>query len=132
MIGGAGLHTALAAASMALKGSAASGEGGRPDAQSAWARFRIGIFVSLSNPKAILFGVAFFPQFIDRSLPLPAQAAILLLTFLVIETGWMCVYAGGGAQLAQWLRHGQRMRWFNTGWEQGTLKSCDTFSAANP
>jgi predicted metalloprotease len=26
----------------------------------------------------------------------------------------------------------QRMRWFNTGWEQGTLQSCDTFSAANP
>jgi predicted metalloprotease len=26
----------------------------------------------------------------------------------------------------------QRMRWFNTGWEQGTLASCDTFSAANP
>ncbi len=23
----------------------------------------------------------------------------------------------------------QRMRWFNTGWEQGTLQSCDTFSA---
>ncbi len=26
----------------------------------------------------------------------------------------------------------QRMRWFNTGWERGTLESCDTFSAANP
>lgn len=86
---------------------------GRPDAESAWARFRIGIFVSLSNPKAILFGVAFFPQFLDRSLPLPAQAAILLLTFMVIETAWMCVYAGGGAQLALWLRHENRMRWFN-------------------
>jgi threonine/homoserine/homoserine lactone efflux protein len=86
---------------------------GRPDAQSAWARFRIGIFVALSNPKAILFGVAFFPQFLDRSMPLPAQGAILLLTFMVIETGWMCVYAGGGAQLASWLRHGRRMRWFN-------------------
>jgi len=86
---------------------------GRPDAQHALARYRIGLFVALSNPKAILFGVAFFPQFIDRSLPLPVQAGILLLTFLVIETGWMCVYAGGGAQLAIWLRAGRRMEWFN-------------------
>lgn len=86
---------------------------GRPDAAHAWARFRIGVFVALSNPKAILFGVAFFPQFIDRNQPLPAQALVLLVTFMLIETAWMCVYAGGGAQLAAWLRGGNRMRWFN-------------------
>ena len=55
-----------------------------PDAVSAWARFRLGIFVSLSNPKAILFGVAFFPQFLDHSRPLGAQAIILLSTFVII------------------------------------------------
>jgi threonine/homoserine/homoserine lactone efflux protein len=38
---------------------------------------------------------------------------LLLTTFVVIETAWMLVYAGGGAQLATWLRKGQRMRWFN-------------------
>ncbi len=86
---------------------------GRPDAESTWTRFRIGVFVSLSNPKAILFGVAFFPQFIDRNLPLAGQAVILLLTFAIIETAWMCVYAGGGARLALWLRRGRRMVWFN-------------------
>jgi threonine/homoserine/homoserine lactone efflux protein len=86
---------------------------GRPDAQSASARFRIGVLVALSNPKAILFGVAFFPQFIDHSRPMAAQAGILLLTFLVIETSWLCVYAGGGASLASWLRQGPRMDWFN-------------------
>jgi threonine/homoserine/homoserine lactone efflux protein len=85
----------------------------RPDAQRAWARYRIGVLVALSNPKAILFGVAFFPQFIDHNQPVVAQAGILLLTFLIIETSWMCVYAGGGASLATWLRQGRRMRWFN-------------------
>ena len=85
----------------------------RPDASRAWARFRIGIFVSLSNPKAILFGMAFFPQFLDRSRPLAGQAAILLPTFVAIETAWMFVYAGGGARVAAWLRTGNRMRWFN-------------------
>jgi threonine/homoserine/homoserine lactone efflux protein len=86
---------------------------GRPDAVSAWKRFRIGLLVALSNPKAILFGVAFFPQFLDRSRPIAGQAIILLVTFMVIETGWMCVYAGGGARLAGWLRRGRRMQWFN-------------------
>ncbi|WP_269531560.1 LysE family translocator [Chitinimonas sp. BJYL2] len=86
---------------------------GRPDAEHAWARFRIGVLVSLSNPKAILFGVAFFPQFIDHTQPMAPQAAILWLSFIAIETGCMCIYAGGGARLADWLRQGSRMRWFD-------------------
>jgi threonine/homoserine/homoserine lactone efflux protein len=86
---------------------------GRPDASGGWARFRIGVLVALSNPKAILFGVAFFPQFLDLRQPMAPQATILLLSFMCIETGWMCVYAGGGAKLAGWLRQGSRMRWFN-------------------
>ena len=86
---------------------------GRQDAADAWRRFRMGILVSLSNPKAILFGVAFFPQFLDRNDPIAPQALLLLTTFVVIETSWMLVYAGGGAKLATWLRNGQRMRWFN-------------------
>jgi threonine/homoserine/homoserine lactone efflux protein len=85
----------------------------RPDAKRGWARYRIGLFVALSNPKAILFGVAFFPQFIDHDQPLAAQAGILLFSFLAIETSWLCVYAGGGARLAVWLRQGRRMEWFN-------------------
>jgi len=86
---------------------------GRPDADSAWSRVRIGLMVSLSNPKAILFGVAFFPQFIDASRPVLPQAVILIASFMCIEIGWMCVYAGGGAKLAQWLRQGGRMHWFD-------------------
>jgi threonine/homoserine/homoserine lactone efflux protein len=85
----------------------------RPVSTRASNRYRTGMLVSLSNPKAILFCVAFFPQFIDRRQALPAQAGILLATFVFIETCWMLVYAGGGARLAAWLRQGDRMRWFN-------------------
>lgn len=85
----------------------------RPLAASGWARYRTGVLVSLSNPKAILFCVAFFPQFIDRRQALAPQASILLITFAVIETCWMLIYAGGGSRLAAWLRTGNRMRWFN-------------------
>ena len=86
---------------------------GHPLAASRSTRYRTGLLVSLSNPKAILFCMAFFPQFIDRRRALAPQAGILLATFVVIETGWMLVYAGGGARLAAWLRKGNRMRWFN-------------------
>jgi len=85
----------------------------RPLAATGWARYRTGVLVSLSNPKAILFCVAFFPQFIDRRQALAPQASILLITFAVIETCWMLIYAGGGARLAAWLQEGNRMRWFN-------------------
>ncbi len=93
-------------------GSGPVGEDGA-DAERGWARYRIGILVALSNPKAILFGVAFFPQFIVPGQPVAAQVAILLLTFLLVETGCMFVYAGGGARLARWLRQGTRIRWFD-------------------
>jgi threonine/homoserine/homoserine lactone efflux protein len=86
---------------------------GRPDAARGWTRFRIGLLIALSNPKAILFGVAFFPQFINPDRPLLTQAFILLPSFMCIEIGWMCVYAGGGAKLARWLKEGKRMTWFD-------------------
>jgi threonine/homoserine/homoserine lactone efflux protein len=85
----------------------------RPLSTGGLNRYRTGVLVSLSNPKAILFCVAFFPQFIDRRQALAPQAGILLATVVVIETCWMLVYAGGGARLAAWLRKGNRMRWFN-------------------
>jgi threonine/homoserine/homoserine lactone efflux protein len=76
-------------------------------------RFRTGLLVSLSNPKAMLFCVAFFPQFLQTDAPLVPQLALLLPSFFLIETAWMSVYASGGARLSIWLREGQRMRWFN-------------------
>ncbi|MGP9766136.1 LysE family translocator [Halomonas sp. AOP13-D3-9] len=41
-------------------------------------------WVTLLNPKSILFFMAFMPQFINQSLPLAPQLAILFTTFLVI------------------------------------------------
>jgi predicted metalloprotease len=42
--------------------------------------------------------------------------------------------AGGGKVVPESFTHGtsaQRARWFNTGLQQGTVRSCDTFSARN-
>lgn len=75
--------------------------------------FRTGMFVSLSNPKAIIFFMALFPQFMDKKAPQLPQMVILMLTFMVIETFWQFVYAGGGAKLSRWLNSERRMRIVN-------------------
>lgn len=78
-----------------------------------WQRFRQGVWVSLSNPKAILFFAAFFPKFIDFNLPLVPQYVLLTLALFVSETTWQMVYTVGGTKLANWLGSGSRLLWLN-------------------
>lgn len=75
--------------------------------------FRQGVLVAASNPKAILFAVAFLPQFIDATTPQLPQFGILLLTFSVVECAWYLVYAGGGKTLARFLRRATVLKAFN-------------------
>ncbi len=75
--------------------------------------FQSGIWVSLSNPKAILFFAAFFPKFIDFKAPLLTQYLLLVVAFFVIETFWQLVYAIGGIKLSTWLNTGNRMLYLN-------------------
>jgi threonine/homoserine/homoserine lactone efflux protein len=72
------------------------------------ALFRGGLLISISNPKALIFAAAFFPQFVDTNLPKAPQFAILLITFAVIECGWYFTYAVGGRSLA---RHLHKAGW---------------------
>src|SRR4029079_14927752 len=44
-----------------------------------------GLLVGASNPKAVLFFPAFFPQFLDSAAPIVPQFAILALTFIALE-----------------------------------------------
>ena len=80
---------------------------------SNWNRFYSGLTVALFNPKAIAFGMALFPQFINQSQPVLNQSIILISVFIIIETFWMTVYASSGAKIAVWLRHGRHLCWFN-------------------
>jgi threonine/homoserine/homoserine lactone efflux protein len=52
------------------------------------ALFRQGLLAASSNPKGILFFVAFLPQFVVPERSLLAQFAIMALTFVVIEFGY--------------------------------------------
>ncbi len=75
--------------------------------------YRQGMLVAASNPKAILFAAAFFPQFLDPAAPKLPQFSILLATFAVIEVSWYLVYAMGGHKLSHYLRQASVMRVFN-------------------
>jgi threonine/homoserine/homoserine lactone efflux protein len=75
--------------------------------------YRQGFLVAASNPKAILFAAAFFPQFLNPAAAQLPQFAILLATFTVIEVGWYFVYALSGQRLSVYLRRAPVMRAFN-------------------
>ncbi|MBT1001407.1 LysE family transporter [Paenarthrobacter sp. DKR-5] len=53
--------------------------------EGAWSMFRRGLWVNLLNPKAIVFFLAFMPQFIRPSLPLLPQYAVLTATIVGID-----------------------------------------------
>lgn len=89
--------------------------GGRPavvDAAPALV-YRQGFLVAASNPKAILFAAAFFPQFLNPAQPQLPQFAILLATFTFIEVAWYFVYAVSGQRLSVYLKRASVMRAFN-------------------
>ncbi|CAN6961475.1 MULTISPECIES: LysE family translocator [Psychrobacter] len=77
--------------------------------------FRTGMWVSLSNPKAILFFAAFFPKFINFSVPLWPQYIMLTCGLFLSETIWQLIYTIGGKKLAGWLDVGERLAWLNRG-----------------
>ncbi|HEY9079130.1 LysE family translocator [Magnetovibrio sp.] len=52
-----------------------------------------GIAVALSNPKAIVFIGALFPQFIDLAHPIWSQLAIMGLTLMAMSFGGLMVWA---------------------------------------
>lgn len=57
--------------------------------------------VGVSNPKAIAFYAALFPQFIDVSQPLGPQLSVLATTFALCS----CIVLAGYALLARHFRH---------------------------
>ena len=82
----------------------------RPSA-SGWTLFQQGLLAAVTNPKGILFFVAFLPQFIDPDRDLLLQFAIMAGTFIVIEI----VFELAVAALSQSLQPvlARAGRWFN-------------------
>ena len=84
--------------------------------------YRQGLAVAASNPKAIVFSAAFFPQFINPDSDKLPQFAILLTTFTVIEVTWYFVYAVSGKRLSVYLHRTSIMKAFNRATSGGFLR----------
>lgn len=69
--------------------------------------------VALSNPKAIVFLTALFPQFIDIKESLIPQFTILIVTLMFFSFFFLMSYALLAHKMGTWLNQPKRMKYFN-------------------
>ena len=86
---------------------------GNADKSSGCSFFLRGFLIGASNPKALLFFAAFFPQFLNPDLPFAPQFAILALTFVGFEFTVLTLHALGVSRIAPLLRQSGPVRWIN-------------------
>ena len=60
-----------------------------------------GMLVALSNPKAIAFTTALFPQFIDPAQPLLQQFAVLVVIFMMLSFLCLTTYSYAARKVSQ-------------------------------
>lgn len=85
-----------------------------PDApRSRWHLFANTYMVTALNPKGIIFFVAFLPQFLDTSAPVPPQLWILAATFVVLATVNASLYAAFASAARKLLESPRAQRRFN-------------------
>jgi threonine/homoserine/homoserine lactone efflux protein len=75
--------------------------------------FTQGFLVGASNPKALFFFGALFPQFINPSMPQLPQFFMLGATFIVFELLWLTIYALSASKAKRWLQQPGRAKLFN-------------------
>jgi threonine/homoserine/homoserine lactone efflux protein len=69
-----------------------------------WGAFAEGVVVQLANPKAAVFMIAFYPQFVPADGPVFATTALLGLLQITLETGLYLGLAAGVARAGSWFR----------------------------
>lgn len=73
--------------------------------EPAWSMFRRGLWVNLLNPKAIVFFLAFMPQFIRPANPLLPQYSALAATVVLIDILVMWFFFAAAAKSFQRFTH---------------------------
>ena len=72
------------------------------DRSGSWRACAEGVLVQLANPKAAVFMLAFYPQFVPADQPLFATTAWLALVQVVLETGLYLALAAAVARAGRW------------------------------
>jgi threonine/homoserine/homoserine lactone efflux protein len=101
------------------RGVAVEEMGAAMAARSARARFVTAFTVTVTNPKLILFFVAFVPQFISTSQSFVQQSAIYITTFDVMAMGNATLYAYMARTVGKKLTSGENQR--RIGWVSGSI-----------
>lgn len=90
-----------------------SAKDGQKKGVSALSLYISGFIVGASNPKAIVFFTALFPQFINQNEPLLAQYMVFAVTFAALELSWLLIYAYVSSRSSKWLIKDGRAKLFN-------------------
>lgn len=70
-----------------------------------WRSFREGFLSNVLNPKAIIFYMAFLPQFIDPAAPPLRQALLVAAIHFTVAMIWQCLLASMVDRARNWLQH---------------------------
>lgn len=97
-----------------IRQPAQSGSPGQSHAASHRSLWLSAFFIAISNPKALVYFAALFPQFIHYEQPLLWQFSLLTATFLLTDLCWMLVYAAAGQRIMAWLKTPRHQTIFNT------------------
>ena len=80
-------------------------------AQRSWhSAFLQGFLVAITNPKALVFYIAFLPQFVDPKLPIGPQLLVLIGTMIVVGLIFDGSYALLAGRARTWLTAPGRLR----------------------
>ena len=72
-----------------------------------------GFLIAMTNPKAILFFTALFPQFVNTQQVLMPQFLIMTFTFMAISFVSLVGYGLLATKAKHWFSTGQKAKWFN-------------------
>jgi threonine/homoserine/homoserine lactone efflux protein len=75
--------------------------------------FLEGFLIAMTNPKAVLFFTALFPQFIKTNTALTPQFLIMTFTFMTMSFICLMSYGLLASKAKGWFAKGSRTKWFN-------------------
>lgn len=81
--------------------------------KSAKRHYLEGFFIAMTNPKAILFFTALFPQFLNTQESLSIQFFIMTLTLMAMSFIALMTYGLLASKAKRWFAEGERTKWFN-------------------
>lgn len=93
----------------------AEGLGARRAAAPGWRMALHAFAVTATNPKSIVFFIAFTPLFLDPAAPIWPQFAVMIPTFTAIGGLNALLYAVAAGTLRASLARPQALRWLNRG-----------------